>query len=115
MARRALLLALALTVGGAGCGGSDGGGAEPAAPPQMPGARAPGASIAQQNGCLACHTFGSAGRDAPGNDLTRVGARLSRAEIERALTTDPPEGMQSYEHLSGGDLRALVDYLASLR
>jgi mono/diheme cytochrome c family protein len=70
--------------------------------------------VASRAGCLACHLFGSEGNRGPGSDLTRVGARLSRAQIRRALRR-PKAPMPSYSMLPRSDFAALVAYLAALR
>ena len=65
-------------------------------------------------GCLACHRIGETGNDGPGGDLTHVGAELSRAQLRRALVKpDPP--MPSFAGLTPRRMRALIDYLTSLR
>ena len=73
-----------------------------------------GEAIAARTGCLACHRIGQAGNPGPGSDLTRVGARLLSAAIERALVYSPAP-MPSFSHLPDSQRRALVDFLAQLR
>jgi menaquinol-cytochrome c reductase cytochrome b/c subunit len=72
-----------------------------------------GRSITTQLGCLACHRIGVNGNPGPGQDLTRVGARLSAARIERAIV-DPTAPMPSFRRLPKAKLQALVAYLALL-
>lgn len=101
LARLAMAIALGLI---AGCGG-DGSG-EPGAP-----------AVVSENGCLSCHRLGEAGAVGPGHDLSRIGARLSEAEISRTLV-DPPSGMPSFEELREKDPQEfdeLVHYLGSRR
>ena len=93
----------------AGCGEGDKSNLVPAPRPSDP-----GLAVAQQSGCLACHVIGDRGHDGPGQDLTTVGARFDRAELERVLV-DPPAPMPSYARLSREDLDDLVGYLATLR
>ena len=75
-----------------------------------------GRTVASQSGCLACHTFGAVGNDGPGPDLTTIGARLSRREIERSVRVGPGI-MPSYAGLKESDpqeFRDLIVYLAAL-
>jgi ubiquinol-cytochrome c reductase cytochrome b subunit/menaquinol-cytochrome c reductase cytochrome b/c subunit len=72
-----------------------------------------GRSVMAQSGCLACHKIGVNGNAGPGQDLTRVGARLSAARIERAIL-DPTEPMPSFRHLPRAKLHALVVFLSVL-
>lgn len=121
---RVLLIVLAVIV--AGCGGGDndvdlGGvtaGDAPSGPvgvAEVPGDRTSlGAQVALTSGCLACHRLGSAGTDAPGPDLSRVGHRMPASAIRRALL-DPKPPMPSYRDLPRKEREALVRYLASLR
>jgi mono/diheme cytochrome c family protein len=110
----------------AGCGGGNASAPKPS-PTPTPAAGSPnvidlpapagteeGQRVATRAGCLACHTIGGNGNDGPGPDLTRVGARLDRAQIERALVAPEPP-MPSFKGLDRVDLDALVDYLAELR
>ena len=67
--------------------------------------------------CYGCHTLGGAGTPiAP--DLSRVGARLSRGEIERRLrdprTHQATARMPKLE-LSEAEVQALASYLSELR
>ncbi len=65
-------------------------------------------------GCLACHQIGSDGNSGPGNNLTGIGARRSRAEIRRALL-GAKAPMPSYRDLPRKELDDLVAYLSALR
>jgi mono/diheme cytochrome c family protein len=73
----------------------------------------PGAEVAAQSGCLACHTFGENGNEI-GPDLTEIGARLPRAAIARTLV-NPSGIMPAYTDLSEEKTDRLVDFLASLQ
>jgi menaquinol-cytochrome c reductase cytochrome b/c subunit len=72
-----------------------------------------GRSVMAQSGCLACHKIGPNGNAGPGQDLTRVGARLSAARIESAIL-DPTKPMPSFRHLPRAKLHALVVFLSVL-
>lgn len=67
--------------------------------------------------CYGCHTLGGAGTPiAP--DLSRVGARLSRDEIERRLRdprTHKPTARMPKLDLSAAEIQALATYLSELR
>jgi mono/diheme cytochrome c family protein len=67
--------------------------------------------------CYGCHTLGAAGTPiAP--DLSRIGARLDRAEIERRLRdprTHKPTARMPQLGLSEAEIRALATYLSELR
>jgi mono/diheme cytochrome c family protein len=73
----------------------------------------PGKLVAAQSGCLACHRIGGNGNDGPGQELTHIGARLSAAEIRRALAVGP-DIMPSYDALPPRKTDDLVNFLASL-
>jgi mono/diheme cytochrome c family protein len=73
-----------------------------------------GARVLAQSGCLACHRIATAGNRGPGPDLTRIGATLSAARIEHAIT-DTRAPMPSFSGLPKPKLRALVQFLALLR
>lgn len=95
--------------------GSQAGGSTTIGDPAPAGTSA-GRLVAAQSGCLACHTFGDEGNDGPGPELTAIGARLSRDEIERSVRVGPGI-MPSYAALKEADpdkFRDLVDYLAVL-
>src|SRR3954447_21705862 len=94
----------------AGCGGSN----EPTKL-DLPGDTAsPGAQLAGSSGCLACHKIGGSGNGGPGPDLTHVGSRIPRAEIERVLVS-PTAPMPSFKAMPQADRDALADYLSSLK
>lgn len=67
--------------------------------------------------CYGCHTLGVAGTPiAP--DLSRIGARLSRDEIERRLRdprTHKPTARMPQLDLSEAEIGALATYLSELR
>jgi mono/diheme cytochrome c family protein len=74
--------------------------------------------LLQRLGCVACHAFqGQGGKE--GEALDHIGARLSPAELEASLlrprSRHPQAKMPSYAHLRLWEIRALVDYLASLK
>lgn len=73
-----------------------------------------GRSVTAESGCLACHRIGVNGNSGPGQDLTRVGARLSATQIERAIV-HAREPMPSLAGLPKPKLRALVVFLSLLR
>jgi Cytochrome C oxidase, cbb3-type, subunit III len=73
-----------------------------------------GARVLAQSGCLACHRIVAVGNRGPGPDLTRVGAKLPAAGIERAII-DARAPMPSFSGLPKQKLRALVQFLALLR
>ena len=70
-------------------------------------------SVAARAGCLSCHRIGSEGTEAPGGDLSEVGAHLTPSEINQTLV-DPPPGMPSYDDLATRERQALVNYLSGL-
>ena len=67
--------------------------------------------------CHGCHTLGGAGTPiAP--DLSHVGARLSREDIERRLRdprTHKPDARMPKLNLSEAEVQALATYLSELR
>jgi menaquinol-cytochrome c reductase cytochrome b/c subunit len=73
-----------------------------------------GRKATAQSGCLACHRIGAAGNRGPGANLSHVGARLSRREIERALVRSRPP-MPSFANLPKRRSRAIVTFLMLLR
>jgi mono/diheme cytochrome c family protein len=72
--------------------------------------------LAQRLGCFACH---GQGRDYPAKSLEGVGARLSRAQLQVALTQPrklhPGAKMPSYAYLPAAERQALVDFLSTLK
>ena len=76
-----------------------------------------GREVAASSGCLGCHRIGEHGNTGPGQDLTRVGARMTRAEIARYLVHPEPP-MPSYSRLAErepADFDQLTRFLADLR
>lgn len=81
------------------------------------------------NGCGACHAVrGTEANGVVGPDLTHVGSRLSLAAgtfpnnvgtlagwVASAQHLKPENGMPSFAHLSGEELRAVAAYLESLK
>jgi cbb3-type cytochrome oxidase cytochrome c subunit len=86
-------------------------------------ATAPGSEVAapdlvQRLGCLACHSLqGRGGKE--GASLDQIGARLGPEDLQAFLIRPrsrlPQAKMPSYAHLRPWEMRALVDYLASLK
>ncbi len=90
---------------------------------------AQGRNVFLNEGCSACHTINGVAEGARiGPDLTRVGARASLGAgmwrmnvgnlagwIADVQDMKPGADMPSYNHLSGPDLRAIAQYLASLK
>ncbi len=72
--------------------------------------------LARRLGCFACH--GDAG-DHRAASLNGIGARLSREQLQVALTyprqLHPGAMMPSYAYLPEGERRALLDFLATLK
>jgi mono/diheme cytochrome c family protein len=73
-----------------------------------------GRQLVAASGCLGCHRIGKTGNTGPGPDLTDIGSRLPRREIERVLV-DPVAPMPSFRGLSAPDRAEIVRYLAALR
>jgi len=73
-----------------------------------------GSTVAVQSGCLACHRIGEDGREGPGPNLTRVGARLDKEQLMHAVI-DAREPMPSFSGLPRAKLAALIRFLALLR
>jgi hypothetical protein len=73
-----------------------------------------GRLVAAQSGCLACHRIGEDGNRGPGQNLTRVGSRLSPHQLEHALV-DSRAPMPSFNRLPASRRRALVRFLSLLR
>jgi menaquinol-cytochrome c reductase cytochrome b/c subunit len=73
----------------------------------------PGAMVAAQSGCGACHKIGENGNDGPGPDLTEIGDRLPREAIARSLQVGPGI-MPSYAELDPQKFDDLTAFLASL-
>lgn len=77
---------------------------------------APAADLAQRLGCFACH---AAGPGRPAASLDGVGSRLSREQLEVALTQPrklhPGAKMPSYAYLPAAERRVLVEFLISLK
>lgn len=69
-------------------------------------------------GCVNCHAIGGEGSKT-GPDLARVGAEHPDVQFYLDLLNDPmkmgKKGMPSFAHLAAEDLRALAEYLRSLR
>ena len=77
---------------------------------------APAPDLARRLGCFACHAAGPGHLAAP---LDGVGSRLSREQLQVALT-QPRQlragaRMPSYAYLPAGERQVLVDFLANLK
>ena len=73
-----------------------------------------GRRVTAQSGCLACHRIATAGNRGPGENLTHVGSRLSRRQIEHALR-HAREPMPSFKNLPPRKFKAIVTFLSLLR
>lgn len=76
----------------------------------------PAADLARRLGCFACHAPGPGRPAAP---LDGVGGRLSREQLQVALTQPrklhPGAKMPSYAYLPAAERQALLDFLANLK
>jgi hypothetical protein len=63
---------------------------------------------------LACHKISESGNSGPGPNLTKVGDRLAKPAIARALA-NPTAPMPSFRHLPRQKFRAIVTFLAELK
>ncbi len=77
---------------------------------------APTSVLAQRLGCFACHV---AGPGHPAASLEGVGSRLSREQLQVALS-QPRQlhagaRMPSYAYLPAAERQALLDFLANLK
>ena len=69
------------------------------------------------SGCLGCHRIGPSGNSGPGPDLSKIGARMTREQLERVLV-NPTAPMPSYQRMRDEQPREfdeMVRFLASLR
>lgn len=82
-------------------------------PAAAPAAATAGARQFQVQGCVNCHTIAGVGANV-GPDLTHVGARLGRTDIQTTITHGK-DGMPAFTTLGPSDLHALLDYLQSLK
>jgi len=78
-----------------------------------PGATAPGLREFQAQGCGGCHMIGGVGGTS-GPDLSHVGARMTRAEIEGAILQGSGR-MPAFPYMPEDELKALTEYLASAK
>jgi cytochrome c oxidase subunit 2 len=103
-----IVAAISLAVIGAGCAGATGDSA----------LAARGRQLFLAQGCHGCHNVGAVGSRDVGADLSRIGARRSRSELERWLR-DPaaqkPAAHMPRIAMTDPDVQALAAYLASLR
>lgn len=106
--RTSIVAAIGLAAIGAGCAS--------AANDSALAARGQQLFLAQ--GCHGCHNVGAAGSRDVGADLSRIGARRSRSDLERWLR-DPaaqkPTAHMPRIAMTNPDVQALAAYLASLR
>ncbi len=84
-----------------------------AAPSPAPGAIRAGAQQFQVQGCADCHAVGGVGGGL-GPDLTHIGARLNRPQLE-AVITQGKDGMPAFGAMGQTDLTSLLNYLQSLK
>lgn len=93
--------------------------------PKQPGGGALDAALVSRGkakfgevGCTNCHAVGGEGGKV-GPDLTHVGEEHPDVQFYLGLLNDPTklgkQGMPSFAHLAADDLRALAEYLRSLR
>ena len=77
---------------------------------------APAPDLARRLGCFACH---AAGPGHPAASLDGVGSRLSREQLQVALTQPrrlhPGAKMPSYAYLPEAERQELLNFLASLK
>lgn len=76
--------------------------------------RAHGAAIFNESGCAHCHTIGNAGGH-KGPDLSGVGRRLKKTQMQRQITNGSKLMPPFAEDLQGRDMDDLVAYLRSCR
>ncbi|HEY5143402.1 MAG TPA: c-type cytochrome [Solirubrobacteraceae bacterium] len=76
-----------------------------------------GQQVVSQSGCGACHRFGEAGNAGPGPELTKIGARLPSAAIQRTLLnpTAPMPSFAGLQQTSPQQFNDMVMFLSSLR
>ena len=76
----------------------------------------PASDLARRLGCFACHAAGPGHLAAP---LDGVGSRLSREQLQVALTQPrqlhPGAKMPSYAYLPAAERQELLDFLANLK
>jgi mono/diheme cytochrome c family protein len=77
-----------------------GGGAAPAAGPGIANGSTDPMAIIRGAGCLGCHKVGSEGGPV-GPDLTRIGARLSSAQLREAVLEPDAKIAKGYEKFAG--------------
>jgi mono/diheme cytochrome c family protein len=73
-----------------------------------------GARVAVDEGCLACHKIAGNGNDGPGPELTKIGTRLTAAQLAHTLRS-PVSPMPSYARLPARRFDDLVHFLTQLR
>ena len=73
-----------------------------------------GAALVSSSGCLGCHKLGEAGNGGPGPDLTQIGGRLSKEEIDDVLVNPRPP-MPSFASMPDDDRTAIAEYLSALK
>jgi mono/diheme cytochrome c family protein len=91
----------------------------PVAPPAhlRPAARAQftaGREVFASAGCLACHQLAGNGNNGPGGDLTRIGAKMTNAQLARALTS-PRVPMPPFRSLPKREFANLLKFLSELK
>jgi mono/diheme cytochrome c family protein len=65
-------------------------------------------------GCLACHQLAGNGNNGPGGDLTRIGAKMTNAQLARALTS-PRVPMPPFRSLPKREFANLLKFLSELK
>ncbi len=80
---------------------------------------AKGQMLFQQHDCVECHQINGIG-GAAGPDLSHVGSKITDPEwyikhFKEPASVVPDSAMPSYEHLNDEELRAMVDYLLTLK
>ncbi len=108
MRRRTSIAVLAALAVGAACAGR----------PSESELVARGQQLFLAQGCHGCHNVGAVGSRDVGADLSRIGARRSRAELAQWLgdpAAQKPTAHMPRIAMADADVQALAAYLASLK
>ncbi len=73
-----------------------------------------GEETVESSGCEGCHEIAGQGNNGPGPNLSHIGSKLDRAQLQHALL-DPRAPMPSFKNLPKRQLRALLYFLQELR